>query len=291
MAYSLRQTLNGGLIIAGYTTSFGLNGDVLLIKTNQDGDTIWVKNYGTSGVDIGYAIEVCSNGNYLVSGFTDSSGNWDVYLLRIDSLGDTLWTKHYGGNNDEVAHSVVETINGQIVIAGGTNSYGAGSTDVYLVKTDASGNLIWQKTWGFSGDEESYAIIKTNDRGYIICGYIDTLGTGENRDIYLIKTMPDTLDISGQKIFTALLHGVEIFPTPFYGKVTISISDPILRCLNEKEICIYDVSGKLVRRLPLSNIIEWDGKDEFNNTVSCGIYFCVIQAGKKIISKKVVLLK
>ncbi len=293
VVFSVKQINDNGFIIAGQTT-MNETADILLIKTDPEGDTIWIRNYGRNGFDSGYSVTVSSNGDYVATGFTDSLGNWDVCLLRVTPDGDLIWFKTYGGENDEVGSAVMETRNGNIVIAGGTNSYGAGSTDVYLIKVDPNGNLVWQTTYGGGGDEEAYAIQKTSDNGYVICGYIDTLGTTENRDIYLIKTVQDTLAIEEKDI---VYEGnqrpvLKVIPNPFHDKVAISLFNYNGLELTEiKAINIYDVAGRLVRVLPFSKCIEWNGMDQNNEKLNDGVYFCVLHFSDWRLVSKIILVK
>ena len=108
---------------------------------------------------------------------------------------DILWKKNFGLNTaDDFGQSVVETNDGNIVIAGYTGSYGAGGFDVWLIKTDADGNILWSKTYGGAGDDYAYSIKQTEDGGFIIGGATNSFGVG-GLDYYLIKTdsLGDTL--------------------------------------------------------------------------------------------------
>jgi len=139
---SVEQTIDGGYIIAGYTRSFGAGGyDVYLIKTDGAGDTVWTRTYGGPGYDYGYSAEQTADGGYIVAGYTRSfgAGLEDVYLVKTDDVGDTVWTRTYGGSEHDYGYWVGQTDDGGYVIAGYTDSFGAGSEDVYLIKTDADG--------------------------------------------------------------------------------------------------------------------------------------------------------
>ncbi|MCK4576351.1 hypothetical protein KAU34_08080, partial [candidate division WOR-3 bacterium] len=96
--HSVKETSDGGYIIAGCTMLDGEGWDVYLIKTYADGDTIWTKTYGGANWDVGYSVQETSDGGYIVAGLTESfgAGSFDIYLLKIDSLGNTLWTRTHG---------------------------------------------------------------------------------------------------------------------------------------------------------------------------------------------------
>jgi len=111
----------------------------------------------------------------------------DVYLVKTDASGNQLWQNTFGGTGNDYGHSVAKTSDGGYIIAGYTDSFGAGGEDVYLVKTDASGNQLWQNTFGGTGNDYGNSIAETSDGGYIIAGYTYSFGAGEN-DVYLIRT-------------------------------------------------------------------------------------------------------
>ena len=190
--YSVQQTSDGGYIIAGVTESFGAGYyDVYMIKTDSSGDIIWTQTYGGLSDDVGRSVQETSDGGYIIAGWTRSFGDVtvDVYLIKTDSSGDTLWTQTYGGSNIETGYSVQETSDGGYIIAGYTNSFGAGDSDVYLIKADSYGDTLWTQTYGGLYDDSGRSVQQTLDGGYIIAGYTNSFGAGQN-DIYLIKTGP-----------------------------------------------------------------------------------------------------
>lgn len=182
--HSVQQTTDGGYIIAGKTNSFGLgNADVLLIKTDSIGGVLWTKTYGGPGYDFGWSVQQTNDGGYIVTGLYNS---FDVYLIKVDSFGNQTWTKNIGSANYDVGISVVQTFDGGYVVVGNT-SFGAGDLDVYLIKLDSSGNVLWSKTFGGSGGDVGTCIKQTNNGGFIISGFTNSFGAG-NYDFYLIKT-------------------------------------------------------------------------------------------------------
>jgi hypothetical protein len=197
---SVRQTTDGGYIVAGYTNSFGYGWQVYLIKTNASGDTLWTKTYGGTDADAGYSVQQTTDGGYIVAGYTASFGNGNqVYLIKTNTSGDSLWTQTYGGANTEWGYSIQQTSDTGYVVAGLTTSFGNGY-QVYLIKTNASGDTLWTKTYGGTSDDEGYSVQQTSDGGYIIAGYTNSFGYGWQ--VYLIKT-----NASGDTLWTKTYGG------------------------------------------------------------------------------------
>ncbi|MBW8051179.1 MAG: T9SS type B sorting domain-containing protein [Cytophagales bacterium] len=192
-SYSIYQTADGGYIFTGTTNSFGAGGnDVLLIKTDSLGDTLWTKAYGGTGNDHGRSVMQTTDLGYIITGYTNSfgAGEYDVYLIKTDSNGNTQWTKTYGGAVYDAGSSVIQTTDGSYIITGVTESFGAGGADLYFIKADANGNTMWAKTFGGSAADHGNSIQQTNDNGYIIAGKTESFGAG-GADVYLIRTNAD----------------------------------------------------------------------------------------------------
>jgi hypothetical protein len=203
-ALSAQQTSDGGYIIAGATKSFGAGGwDVYLIETDASGDTLWTRTYGGTDHDGSYSVQQTSDDGYIIAGITGSFGavEGDVYLIKTDASGDTLWTRTYGGTDYEIGLSVQQTSDGGYIIVGNTDSFGAGGLDVYLIKTDASSDTLWTRTYGGPGDDLGVSVQQTSDGGYIIAGSTFSFGAGES-DFYLVKT-----DASGETLWTKTYGG------------------------------------------------------------------------------------
>ncbi len=115
----------------------------------------------------------------------------------------TQWSQTYGGTDWDYAECVVQTSDGGYALAGYTASFGAGYSDFWLVKTDASGTLQWSQNYGGPGSEWAYCVVQTSDGGYALAGRTASFGAGSN-DFWLVKTAPDSLFVVPESAFGAL---------------------------------------------------------------------------------------
>ena len=185
---SIEQTYDGGYIITGSTRSYG-NGssDVLLIKTDQQGQEEWIQTFGGGYIDIGNSIKQTLDNGYIITGYTQSYGNGsrDVWLIKTNSQGNEEWNQTFGGSYIDIGNSIQQTIDGGYIITGsrGTDYY----SDLWLIKTDYQGNEEWNQTFGGNDYDFGNSVQQTTDDGYIIIGHTKSYGNG-GYDIFLIKT-------------------------------------------------------------------------------------------------------
>jgi hypothetical protein len=190
--YSARQTTDGGYIVVGQTHSFDAfgGGDVYLIKTDPNGNTVWNRTYGGFGGDLGWSVQQTTDGGYMVAGNTALIGPDPivlVYLIKTDSFGDTLWTRIYGSTDYppySYGLSIQQTADGGYIVTGYT---GLALPNAYLMKTDSRGDTLWARTYGGSGVDEGLCVQQTTDGGYIVAGFTESFGAG-GQDVYLVKT-------------------------------------------------------------------------------------------------------
>jgi hypothetical protein len=195
-ALSLVQTLDGGFVLLGYTSSFGAGSfDMWLVKTDANGVMIWDQTYGSIHRELGRSVIQTVDGGFALVGDTEPYGANDMWLVKTDANGVMIWNQSYGGTRFDTAYSLVQTLDGGFALVGNTISYGAGNSDMCLVKTDASGKMIWHQSYGTAEDEDGYAVIQTVDGGFALVGLTRSYGNG---DMWLVKTSASGLMIWNQ---------------------------------------------------------------------------------------------
>ncbi len=194
---------NGDIIVVGYTYSFGAgDGDVWVLRLDADGNVKWQKTYGGKYRDEANAVALAPNGDIIVAGWTDSfrAGYADAWVLRLDSEGNVKWQKAYGGSYYDGAYAVALAPNGDIIVAGWTLSFGAGGSNVWVLRLDENGNIRWQKTYGGSGDDEAYAVAVANNGDIIVAGYYGANWGGSGGDVWVLR-LDERGNIKWQKTY------------------------------------------------------------------------------------------
>ncbi|MFH1314426.1 MAG: FlgD immunoglobulin-like domain containing protein [Candidatus Eisenbacteria bacterium] len=187
---AILQTADGGFAILWRREHYS---DVYLTKLSSAGKTVWTRSYGGPDYDAGHSLATTADGGFIIAGMTRSfsPGDTDVYLVRTDGDGNLSWERTYGGPGDDWARSVDLASDGGFIIAGGTQSFGAGSTDVYLIKTDDTGDTVWTRTYGGAGDDEARSVQQVwyagDVDGFIVAGSTE-LVAGTGKDFYTLKT-------------------------------------------------------------------------------------------------------
>lgn len=187
-ANAMIKTSDGGYLLAGYTTTPEVGGrQILLVKTDTNGNMIWNQTYGGAGSNVAYAVIQTSDGGYAVAGSTDvaGAGGNDFYLIKVNGNGAIEWSNTYGGVGDDYAYAVVQSSGGGYVLAGYSYSFSDGYNNFWLVKTDSNGNMMWNQTYDGGSDAEASSLIQTSDGGFAVAGSIQS-SSGEAE--WLVKT-------------------------------------------------------------------------------------------------------
>jgi len=188
-ALAVVETENGDFIFVGYTSSFGAGAkDVLLYRTDSQGNELWRKTYGGWSDDSANDLIEAEDGGYVAVGYTHSFGEpyGDVWIFKIDDDGEVLWSKSFGGNEYDAGHALIN-YNGDYVIIGVTSSYGSGSLDAWMIKTNDVGAVIWDRDFGGSEGDYGYDLIESHDGGFIFAGCTEN-GTAGGQDAWLVRT-------------------------------------------------------------------------------------------------------
>ena len=181
---SAQQTTDGGYILCGAYSGLG-NDSLALIKTDPSGNEVWNKRYsGSIDRDVGQFVQQTSDGGFIAVGFTGTGFAENIYMVKTDINGNEQWSKVHNSTGREFAVGVRQTSDGGYAMIGETNSKGYGEKDMYLVKTNSTGDTTWTKTYGTLSDEIGRSLYITSDNGFILLGYEDS--TGGN--LFLVKT-------------------------------------------------------------------------------------------------------
>ncbi len=196
--YSAEQTSDGGYILGGYTSSnvaFDVTEpsrgslDYWIVKTDAMGNKQWDKRFGGSDYEWLNVVRQTNDGGYILGGYTyspvsgdvsdTSRGGEDFWIVKTDASGIKQWDKRYGGNLTDALYDLRQTSDGGYILGGRcvsdnigeVSQPSRGNNDYWIVKTDASGNKIWDKRFGGTENDNFLSLEQTTDGGYILGGY------------------------------------------------------------------------------------------------------------------------
>ena len=212
-AHGVVQTKDGGFVMAGFTESddfdiSNTNGsyDFWVVKVDSFGNLIWEKSFGGEGIEVSYDIAKTSDNGFVVVGNTFSTngdillnhGESDMWMIKLDEEGNLIWEQTYGGSQFDLAQAVVQSKDGGFLITGNTksddkdSSLNNGENDIWLVKTNAFGDLVWEKSFGGSGLDFGFDLLENTDGSILIVGESSSTDFGSisskgNSDLILLK--------------------------------------------------------------------------------------------------------
>jgi len=225
IATTIVQTEDGGYAIAGTTPGVGAgNTDVWLFKTDSYANMLWNRTYGGTKAENTQSMIKTYDGGFAVAAATQSfgGGGRDFWLLKVDSGGVVQWNKTFGGALDEQPLCVVQTSDGGYAISGGlsVNYFNNGTPPVstWLVKTDSSGNMLWNKTYGeetygnYTAGQAgvmSFTVVPTSDRGYALgsAGTFNVSGLGAHD--YILTKLDSQGSVEWYKTYGGVLTDIE----------------------------------------------------------------------------------
>jgi hypothetical protein len=274
-ATSVQQTSDGGYIVAGRTYSFDGGGwKVFLIKTYANGNLQWAKAYFGGWPE---SVRQTSDGGYILSGYIYIGPwpNYDIFLIKTYANGNVQWAKIYGGGNRDEIGFVQQTSDGGYIVVGTTESFGADG-DIFLIKTDANGNI------GSCGIVRNVTppvnTVSPTVTTPSIYAYSPSLGvTSPSPNVTSITpavTAPCPLSDDNELGISESCKPVSGLITPYKGGIKVSGS-------GEFEVKVYNVSGIMVKSVK--------GTNEVKLELSRGVYFVEVVSGGKVIREKVII--
>jgi hypothetical protein len=230
--YELQQTLDGGYILGGNSSS-NISGDksenshgmhdYWVLKVDSTGSIQWQNTIGGSWedqlnslvqtLDGGYILEGISNSNISGDKTENSNGDMDSWVVKIDSAGSIQWQNTIGGSRVDQLYSIKQTSDGKYVLSGTSNSYISGDKsentnggfDTWVIKIDSLGSIIWQNSIGGFNTDEARSIVQSTDGSYLLCGYSESNISGDKTedcmgisDIWIVKIIEKFNSISGR---------------------------------------------------------------------------------------------
>ena len=189
LANSIIQARDGGYAVAGFIwTIYAGKQDIWIMKLGENGNTEWEKTFDKDENDEAYSIIQTKDEGYAVAGSTGVRvwRETNCWVIKLDAKGNMEWENNFGETGWDEIYSIIQTKDGSFITTGCVWSKGAGRGDVCVAKLDKRGNLVWDKTFGGSENDEAHSIIQTEDGGYAVVGWTKSKGTG-NSDIWVIK--------------------------------------------------------------------------------------------------------
>jgi len=189
--YDVIQTSDGGYAAAGMTRGMSSSDDVYVVKFSTSGDVEWEQNYGGAKKDAAKSIRQTTDGGYIIGGWTSSFnvGVKDFYVLKLNPSGELEWDKTIGSSQTDQCEAVIQTMDGEY-IAVGQSWKSIQEGNMYMIKMDAAGNVLWEKPMGGGLEDGAYDVQQTADHGYIVAGYTRSATDGRYK-MFIVKTNPE----------------------------------------------------------------------------------------------------
>lgn len=309
--YSAIQTSDGGYIVGGNSNS--TDGDVTgnhgnqdywVVKLTNEGNIAWQKTYGGSELDawdtngLGQLIMEVTPKGYLVGGRTKSNngdvtgfhGNDDYWLVQIDTIGNIQWQRALGGSQNDEIHDIKQLSNGSYILVGTSYSSDGdvpsnkGFQDLWIVRLNKEGAVMWTKTMGGSAYDNGYFVGITPEEGYIFGARTssndgDIVGQhGELGDYWLVKMSSDivsTISLDSLDQYKQL----DLFPNPSNGTIVVKVSSEY----SDLNVCIVNLLGMHVKTNEIHN-----GSTIDISELPTGIYYVIVKTPEgKTYAKKI----
>jgi hypothetical protein len=275
---SFEQTSDGGFILAGYSSSLGTNGnktansygleDMWLVRTDSSGNKLWDVSFGGRAIDWATSVRQTSDGGFVVAGAStspasgnkssDSWGGSDFWVVRFNAAGAKLWDRSFGGDNWDAAYTIRQTSDGGFVIGGYSNSgaggnktaAGYGFSDFWLVRLDGDGNKLWDRAFGGDWDEELRSLVETPDGGFLLAGRSYSFPSGSKTSAHFGYYDWWVIRVDG--------NGAELWQRSYGGT-----DDDILRDVNRTADGGFILSGSSRSSTNGTKTSRWYGRTDY----------------------------
>ncbi|MDQ3021614.1 MAG: T9SS type A sorting domain-containing protein [Bacteroidota bacterium] len=286
VALGVQQLDDGGYIIGGFTQSSSWAS--YIVRTDSLGNTIWSNIYEGVWQSECYDIQATPDGGFILTG-TESSFDTDTDLLmiKLNSNGNLLWKKIYGTKDAEQGEFIQQLQDGGYIIAG-MSSHGAGSYDMYVVRTNSAGDSLWSRTIGGVSDDRAFSVASPQLGTYFVTGWAWSYGMGQG-DVYLVKLSETSSGITENNSIPGSIELKQNYPNPFNPSTGIQFGLPVKSIVS---VIVSDAVGRTVEELINSTLgpgnyeVKFDGSNH-----SSGIYFYTLRIGAYVETKKMILLK
>lgn len=260
------QTIDNGFIITGYTWSFGTGGtDLFIIRLDSSGSLQWAKSVGGTRYDCGISLAKLNDSDFVSVGYVSGygAGMNDLLILKFDLTGTIEWIRAAGGGENDLGRSITISSDGGIVVAGNTYSFGAGNSDIFLLKFDSNGNNCISTSIRPTVTNVTPVIRSVTPTVMNVAPYIRPESTT------IINFTPnDTLICQSNNVSEKIIKpketNITIIPNPFNSKCTII-------CPNVVKVMIYDLHGNIV--FHKNNINEKEITWQPVESLPSGLYF------------------
>ena len=272
---SINTTFHNTIILTGFTNSFGAgSNDVYFMEVDLNGNLLFSKTYGGAGDDVGSSVQETLDGGYIIGGYTNSfgAGDYDIYLLKISNAGNLLWSKTFGGTGSDRCYDLKQSLDSGYILTGYENSYGAGADDIFLLKTNASGNETCHENNAATVTGTPSTLV-TSPSTLVSGGGSYTLVNATTSSGCTVTTLCTT---AGLMEVNEENEPVKVFPDPFTTSATFHSEKPF----KNVSLLLYDITGCEIRRME-----HLSGQDILlqRENLPAGLYFFRIISGKEII--------
>ena len=286
VALAVQQLADGGYIIGGFTQSSEWASYV--VRTDSSGDSLWTRIYPGAWQSECYDIQAAPGGGFVLTG-TESSfdTDTDLLLMKLDAQGGMVWKKIHGTVDADQGESFEQLEDGGYIVAG-MSANGTSGYDVYVVRTDSSGDTVWTRTVGGLGDDRSFSVVRTAPGSYVVTGWSWSFGQGVG-DVYLLEFGDSPLMVRENSAYPEALVLHPNYPNPFNPATTIEFR---IAEFGWVTLRVYDVLGREIATLvdgekaPGRHTVEFDATG-----LPSGTYLACIRSGNAQRTGRLVLVK